>query len=176
MRQEAAVFRVGQYGGMPIVSSWSVKDSCRVAVVGLLPLLWWSLTLLAGALGVGYEVAGDVIVTWNLLGAVGLILVIPGGIITLIGSGKLKSSSTFRRGRALAAVGLALVMSFCLLAISVSIQEYLAPLARRDPNSWSPVLSSREQLLVVVPYTLMLAAMVSVFVRLCRRGSSRVPM
>ncbi|NMM92466.1 hypothetical protein B2J88_50955 [Rhodococcus sp. SRB_17] len=142
-----------------------------MAVVGLLPLLWWSLTLLAGALGVWYEVAGDVIVTWNLLGAVGLMLVVPGGIISLIGSGKLGSSSTFRRGRTLAAVGLALVMSFCLLAISGSIQEYLAPPARRDPNSWSPVLSSGEQLLVVVPYAIMLAVMVSVVVGLWRRSS-----
>lgn len=153
------------------MSSWSVKSSRRGAIVGLLPLLWWSLTLLAGALGIWYEVAGDVIVTWNLLGAVGLVLVVPGGIISVIGSGKLGSSSTFRRGRTLFSLGLALVMSFCLLAIGGSIQEYLASPEQRDPNSWSPVLNRVEQLFVVVPYTIMLAAMASFLVGLWRRNS-----
>lgn len=55
------------------------RTSVYVTGVGLLPLVWWLLTLVGGALGVWWATAGDVIVTWNLLGAVGLVLAFPAG-------------------------------------------------------------------------------------------------
>jgi hypothetical protein len=130
--------------------------------------------LLAGALGVWYDTAGDVIGMWNLMGAFGLIIVAPAVMLSAIGSGKLRSPNLWELGRGYATAGLGLVMTFCLLMVWSAIGKIVAP-SPRDPTSWTPVLSNGEQVVVAVPYTIMLAIVLSVLVDLWRRGSDGSP-
>lgn len=164
--------RLRKYAEMRDTPAWSFRTSRRMVLTSVLPLLWWALSLLAGVLGIRYDAVGDLIVTWNLIGAVGSILVVPAGAFALIGGSALHSSDQSRKGRILGTVGLALSMSFCLLACTSVLEAHRSPTARPDPTSWSPALSSNELLVVAVPYVIMLAVMAGAVVRLWRRESA----
>lgn len=160
--------------GIRAASASDQHDSRRVMAGGLLPLLWWCLTLLTGALGVWYEIAGDVVVMWNFLGAAGLILTLPAAILSAVGSRKLRSADTWKMGRGYATAGLGLATTFCLWMVANSVLEIVAP-SPRDPYSWTPSLSNGEQIVLAIPYAIMLLVVLTVLVGLWRRnyGASR---
>lgn len=123
-----------------------------VVVVGTLPLTWWGLSLAAGALGIGYDAFGDVVSTWNIVTAAGLVILIPAALFSVSGSFELASPGRLRHGRWYATVGLTLTMAFNLLVVLNSIATNVSDSALRDPDSWSPELSSFEQWAVAAPY------------------------
>lgn len=123
-------------------------------VVVLSPVLWWCSTLTVGALGIWWQSIGDVVVTWNIDIAIGLILLIPAAIFVFNGVSDASLPTTFRRGRCYVTAGLALTSLFCVLGIVGALDkpEY------RDPNSWSPELSGEERWIVAVPYSVFLVS------------------
>lgn len=145
-----------------------------VTIVVLLPLLWWCVTLTAGALGVWRERIGDVVATWNIDTAVGLILLIPAAYFALSGQSQLRSSDTFRRGRRHATAGLSLTVAFCLLHVSNPVLDAALGPVRQDPTSWSPVLTTGEQWVVAVPSAMMLIPAALALITLWRRDPPRV--
>lgn len=84
----------------------ATRRTLGVTVVVLLPLLWWCLTLVTGALGLWWETIGNVVVTWNIDTAVGLLLLIPAAMFAGTGVPYLRSQATFHRGRRYATAGL----------------------------------------------------------------------
>jgi hypothetical protein len=123
-----------------------------VTVVVLLPLLWWCLTLVTGALGLWWETIGNVVVTWNIDTAVGLIVLIPAAMFAGTGVPYLRSQATFLRGRRYATAGLSLTALFCLLVLSNPVLNTIDPPAPHDPTSWSPELTAGEEWIVAAPY------------------------
>lgn len=149
---------------------WSKTVTRAVRIVGLLPLLWFAVTLGAGAAGVWWETAGDVIVFWNFWGALGLALVVPSVIFTLGGATLLRSPATFRRGRGYVTAGLGLAIFLYLLVISGAIAEIVNPPPdwHRELPSMLPWLTSSEHAALAVPYAAMLAAVSAVLIVLWR--------
>ncbi|WP_415971963.1 hypothetical protein [Rhodococcus sp. 077-4] len=137
-----------------------------VIVTGTLPLLWWGISLAAGASGIGYDAIGDVVVTWNITTAVGLIVLLPAAVFSIAGSLELPSPQSSHRGRWYATVGLALTTAYCLLIVINSVLAVYGGPVRRDPNSWSPELSTPEQWAVGGPYALFLIPAGAVLTRL----------
>ncbi|CCQ14316.1 putative uncharacterized protein [Rhodococcus sp. AW25M09] len=143
-----------------------------VIVAGTLPLVWWCISLAAGALGIGYDAIGEVVTTWNITTAAGLVILIPAAFFYVSGSFELASPDSFRHGRWYATVGLTLTMVFYLLMILSSFVTIVSDSVRRDPNSWSPELSSLEQLTVAAPYAAFLIPTVAALAFLWRRHHS----
>lgn len=139
-----------------------------LAVVVLLPLLWWCLTLAVGAFGLWWESIGDVVVTWNLAGSVGLILLIPAALFAFTGLSELNSPMNFCRGRWYATIGLSLTAFYCLLGAATPILDAIDPPAERDPNTWSPLLTTGEEWVVAVPYAVFLVPAIHTVVALWR--------
>ena len=123
-----------------------------VIVAGSLPLAWWCLSLAGGALGIGNDAIGDVVSTWNITTAAGLVILIPAAFFSVNGGFELASPGRLRHARWYATVGLALAMAFYLLMVLNSIIAIVGDSALRDPDSWSPELSSVEQWAVAAPY------------------------
>ncbi|WP_152530360.1 hypothetical protein [Rhodococcus sp. JG-3] len=123
-----------------------------VIVAGSLHLAWWCLSLAAGALGIGNDAIGDVVSTWNITTAAGLVILIPAAFFSVNGGFELASPGRLRHARWYATVGLALAMAFYLLMVLNSIIAIVGDSALRDPDSWSPELSSVEQWAVAAPY------------------------
>ncbi|WP_156520297.1 hypothetical protein [Rhodococcus sp. EPR-157] len=139
-----------------------------VTVVVLLPLLWWCLSLAAAALGLWWETIGNVVVTWNIDTAVGLILLIPAAMFAGNSVAHLQSPTTFRRGRRYATAGLSLTALFCLLELSNPILNTIDPPAPRDPTSWSPELTAGEEWVVAAPYAVFLIPVILTVLSLWR--------
>ncbi|WP_153275315.1 hypothetical protein [Rhodococcus sp. P1Y] len=139
-----------------------------ILTVVLLPLLWWCLTLVVGALGLMWDDIGDLVVTWNIVTAVGLILLIPAALFAFNGVSELPHRSTFRRGRWYATAALSLTALFCVLAASTPVLNAIAPPTQRDPNSWSPVLTTGEEWVAAAPYAIFLLPVVFVLSKLWR--------
>lgn len=139
-----------------------------ILTVVLLPLLWWCLTLIVGALGLMWDDIGDLVVTWNIVTAVGLILLIPAAFFAFNGVSELQHRSTFRRGRWYATAALSLTALFCVLAASTPVLNAIAPPAQRDPNSWSPVLTTGEEWVAAASYAIFLLPVVFVLGKLWR--------
>lgn len=149
-----------------------------VIVAGTLPLWWWGLSLALGATGVAYNTIGDVVVTWNITTAVGLIVLIPAALFSIAGSVGLPTVIGFRRSRWHVTVGLTLTAAYCLLVVLDLALAVIGDPARRDPNSWSPELTTLEQWAVAGPYALFLVAAGAALTRLSRTPTgptSRMP-
>ncbi|MDI9893480.1 hypothetical protein QM797_01975 [Rhodococcus sp. IEGM 1381] len=123
-----------------------------VIVAGTLPLAWWCISLTAGALGIGYDAIGDVVSTWNITTAAGLVILIPAAFFSVSGGFELASPDSPRHGRWYATVGLTLTMAFYLLMVLKSVVAIFGGSVLRDPDTWSPELSSLEQWAVAAPY------------------------
>lgn len=149
-------------------SASAVTRPTLVLTVVLLPLLWWCLTLVVGALGLMWDDIGDLVVTWNIVTAVGLILLIPAGFFGFNGVSELQHRSTFHRGRWYATAALSLTALFCVLAASTPVLNAIAPPAQRDPNSWSPVLTTGEEWVAAASYAIFLLPVVFVLGKLWR--------
>ncbi|MEK8069357.1 hypothetical protein [Rhodococcoides navarretei] len=144
-----------------------------VIFAGILPLAWWCLSLAAGALGIGYDAVGDVVSTWNITTAAGLVLLIPAAFFSISGGFELTSPDNLRHGRWYATVGLTLTMAFYLLMLLNSVVANFGDSVRRDPSSWSPELSSLEQWAVAAPYAVFLIPTVATLTALWRGRSKQ---
>lgn len=150
----------GKIVNMTNPTALAPRFSSALTVVVLLPVLWWCLTLTAGALGLWWESIGGVVVTWNLAGAVGLILLVPATIFAFGSVSNLHHPATFRRGRWYATVGLMLTAFDCLLGASTPVLNAIDPPAPRDPYSWSPELTFGEEWVAATPYAVFLVPII----------------
>ncbi|NIL74802.1 hypothetical protein RhoFasB10_00893 [Rhodococcus sp. B10] len=140
-----------------------------LSVTGLLPLLWFCATLAAGALGFWWDTVGGVVVEWNQLGLLSAIIWLPGSFLVLKGSYLWYLPDVWPRARRYLTAGLGSVALCCALLVGIMLWNVVDPPEFRDPNSWSPVLTTVEQLIVAVPYAVMLILLVNVMVALWRQ-------
>lgn len=101
-----------------------------------------------------------------------MVILIPAAFFYVSGSFELASPDGFRHGRWYATAGLTLTMVFYLLMILSSVVAIVSDSVRRDPNSWSPELSSLEQFTVATPYAVFLIPTVATLAFLWRRHHS----
>lgn len=137
-----------------------------VTAVTLAPILWLPITVVAAMIAPWWRVTGDVVVTWNWFGFLGLFLTIPGCILTMPNTRNTLENNVYRRS---AIVGLGLTSTFCILALVLSLGSVVDPV-EENPESWLPHLSSTENLVLVLPYAAILAAALSLIVTV---GTSR---
>lgn len=152
----------------PLASiEWRPRDTGWVAWVAFLPILLLLVSVPAAALESDRcPMLGDVLGTWILVGAFGLVVSVPAMVVSLFGAAALKQQ--FRFGRWLASIGSAAVM-LIVAALTYGIVAEAAEPERRDPNSWGPALSPLSASLVLVPYLAIAVVNVYVVVRLWKR-------
>lgn len=142
----------------------------RVRIVACAPLVWLVATLVSTfLLAPWWDLIGDVVVTWNVIGVFGLILTLPGALVVWIAS----SALHVRGDRWFAAGGFAILLTFCAWMITSSIYEIAAPPKQFDDPSMVPELTVAEQLIFTIPYVVVTIAIVWVLFALWRGVSSR---
>ncbi len=148
-------------------AGWRPRDTAWVTWVALLPILLLVVSVPAAAIADSSGTIGDVIATWHLDGMIGLVVVVPAMMVSLLGAGALKEQ--FRFGRRLASLGSAVAVLVFAAFVYDGIAEAVSPDEWRDPYSWAPVLSPFAAFLVVVPYFAFTVANVYVIGRLWKR-------
>lgn len=147
---DTLLFTTSKHGRFPDV----------VTAVTLAPILWLPITVVAAMIGPWWTVTGGVIVTWNWLGFFGLLLTVPGSILTIPNTRNSLDNNTYRRS---VIAGLVLTSTLCILVTAQSAAAIVDP-AEENPESWLPHLSSTENLVLALPYAAILAAALSLIV------------
>ena len=138
----------------------------RARMVACAPLAWLAVTLISAfALAPWWNDVGDVVVTWNVVGAFGLILTLPGAVVVLVASTALDT----RAGRWFTTVGFAVLLAFGAWMMLVTVDEFNSAPRRYDEPSMIPELTTAEQLVFTTPYVLYIGLIVWVLLLMWRR-------
>ncbi|WP_338888850.1 hypothetical protein [Rhodococcus sovatensis] len=141
----------------------------RVRMVACAPLGWLAVTLISVfALAPWWNIVGDVVVTWNVVGVFGLVLTLPGALVVLIASTSLDT----RAGRWFTTAGFAVLLAFCAWMMVVTFDGLNSAPRQYDDPSMVPKLTTTEQLVFTTPYVLYIGLIAWVLLVMWRRPSA----
>ncbi|MEV6278111.1 hypothetical protein [Nocardia sp. NPDC051832] len=143
------------------------RDSIRVTVVALLPMVFLTATLLAEQLVNDYSARlGKILELSNILGIATQVVLAPFLVVSLIGAFALRRRN-FRQGNWFAKVGSTATALACFLIVACVLAVATGP--NPSPYEWKPLYSLPAALLALAPHLAIVSANVYIVVRLSKR-------